>query len=59
VRYLDKLNPQIAARLVIPLTHWKKLEPVRSGLMREALQQLARHELSRDLYEVVHKGVSI
>lgn len=59
VRYLDKLNPQIAARLVIPLTHWKKLEPVRSGLMREALQELARHELSRDLYEVVHKGVSI
>ena len=57
VRTLDKLNPQIASRLLIPLTRWKKIEPVRSGIMKNVLEQLASENLSRDVYEIVSKSL--
>ena len=55
--YLDKLNPQIAARLLTPLTRWRKLEPVRAGLMRQSLEKIMQHNLSKDVYEVVSKSL--
>ncbi|MFD1218217.1 aminopeptidase N [Microbulbifer celer] len=59
VSVLDKLNPQIAARLVIPLTHWKKYCDHESARMRAALQGIMdAGELSRDLYEVVSKSLA-
>ncbi|WP_100639837.1 aminopeptidase N [Marinobacter salexigens] len=55
---LDDSNPQIAARLVTPLTRWKKFAPGYSALMRSALEQIRdKPELSADLYEVVHKSL--
>ncbi|MFP3979197.1 aminopeptidase N [Marinobacter sp. KMM 10035] len=55
---LDDSNPQIAARLVAPLTRWKKFAPAYSALMRTALEQIRdKAELSADLYEVVHKSL--
>ena len=55
---LDKLNPQIAARLVTPLTRWKKYRSEESGRIRAALQDVMDSgELSRDLYEVVSKSL--
>lgn len=58
VCYLDDSNPQIAARLVTPLTRWKKFAPAYSSLMRSALERVRdKPELSADLYEVVHKSL--
>ncbi|WP_160154042.1 aminopeptidase N [Microbulbifer sp. ALW1] len=55
---LDKLNPQISARLVTPLTRWKKYRTQDSVLMHAALQKISDSgELSRDLYEVVSKSL--
>ena len=56
---LDKINPQIAARLASPFTRWKRYDKSRQVLMRNQLEQLAKLELSRDLAEVVSKSLMI
>ncbi len=58
ILYLNQRNPQVAARMVLPLSRWKRFEPVRSALMREQLEQLQQQELSRDLYEIVSKSLT-
>jgi aminopeptidase N len=56
---LDALNPQVAARLVKPLTRWRHYEPGRRDLMRESLQGIAANEkLSPDLFEIVSKSLA-
>ncbi len=58
VALIDPFNPQIAARLVSPLLRWPRYDDKRSGLMKQALQQLqAKSKLSADLYEMVSKGL--
>jgi aminopeptidase N len=59
VRRLDDSNPQIAARLVSPLTRWRKFAPVYREQMKQALQSVRdKDNLSRDVYEVVHKSLA-
>ena len=59
VRRLDDLNPQIAARLVAPLTRWRKFAPVYREGMKTALEMIRDKDgLSRDVYEVVHKSLA-
>ncbi len=54
---LDKLNPQIAARLLTPLTRWKKFDSGRQALMQVQLQRIkSTPELSKDTFEVVEKS---
>lgn len=54
---LDKLNPQIAARLLTPLTRWKKFAPQRQAQMQVQLRRIkAVDGLSPDVYEVVEKS---
>ena len=55
---LDKLNPQLAARMIEPLTHWKKYNATRQQLMKAQLQHIATMKsLSNDLYEIVAKSL--
>jgi aminopeptidase N len=55
---LNALNPQIASRLLTPLTRWRKYDSNRQALMRAALERiLAAPELSKDVYEVVTKSL--
>ncbi|MFL6735764.1 MAG: aminopeptidase N [Sphingomonas sp.] len=55
----DKLNPQIAARLVPPLGRWRRFEPKRAAMMREALERIASTPgLSKDVYEQVTKSLA-
>jgi aminopeptidase N len=55
----DKLNPQVAARLVPPLGRWRKYEPGRSALMRQALERIVQSPgLSRDVFEQVSKSLA-
>jgi len=56
---MDKINPQIAARLATPFTRWQKLDPVRQDLMKHQLNCLAKGELSRDLRELVTKSLVV
>jgi aminopeptidase N len=55
----DKLNPQIAARLVPPFGRWRRFEPRRAALMREALERIvATPGLSKDVFEQVSKSLA-
>ncbi|GHD44428.1 aminopeptidase N [Marinobacter persicus] len=59
VRRLDDSNPQIAARLVTPLTRWKKFAPAYGRQMRTALESIRdKKGLSKDVYEVVYKSLA-
>jgi aminopeptidase N len=55
---LDGLNPQIASRLVGPLTKWKRIGVESGQLMQKALKKIANSDnLSKDVYEVVSKSL--
>lgn len=54
---LDQLNPQIAARLIAPLTKWQRQDANRQALMVAQLRWIAGHQLSNDLFEVVTKSL--
>jgi aminopeptidase N len=56
---LNASNPQMASRLLNPLTKWKKYPPAVQARMREALQQvMAQESLSKDVFEVVSKSLA-
>ena len=55
----DKLNPQIAARTVPPFGRWRRFEPKRAAMMRDALERIAAAPgLSKDVYEQVTKSLA-
>ena len=55
----DKLNPQVAARLVTPFGRWRRFEPHRSELMRQALERIvASPGLSKDVFEQASKSLA-
>jgi aminopeptidase N len=57
VLVLDKLNPQIASRLLTPLTRWKKYDAKRQAMMQAQLQRVKAQEgLSKDVFEIVEKS---
>jgi aminopeptidase N len=56
---LNALNPQIASRLLGPLTRWGKYSDARQALMKAELERvLASGELSSDVFEVVSKSLA-
>ena len=56
---LDAKNPQMASRLLTPLTQWKKFDATRQRLMRAGLERLeAKAGLSKDVFEVVTKSLA-
>lgn len=55
---LNLVNPQIASRLLTPLTRWRKYNSSRQTLMKIQLQRIAdQPELSKDVFEVVSKSL--
>ena len=59
VALLDERNPQIAARMLTPLTQWRRYDTSRQELMRAQLERLAaRPALSDDVREVVIRSLA-
>ena len=55
---LDGMNPQVAARMVTPLTQWRRYESGRQQQMVAELERILSCDgLSKDLYEICSKGV--
>ena len=55
---LNKLNPQIASRLLGPLSKWKSYDDASAEKMKLALKRImAEPELSKDVFEVVSKSL--
>lgn len=56
---LNKLNPQVAARLARSLDRWKKYPLAAQALMQQALEKVASSKaLSKDVHEVVSKALA-
>jgi len=56
---IDELNPQLAARLLTPLTRWRRFDAARQKLMQQAMTRIQKREsLSKDVYEVVTKSLA-
>lgn len=53
---LDDINPMIAARLMEPLSRYRRFDAIRAALMEKSLRIIMNHpSLSKDVYEVVSK----
>jgi aminopeptidase N len=55
---LNKLNPEIAARLITPLTRWQRFDEARQELMKAELERIRAEELSPNVYEVIEKALA-
>ncbi|MBS9404341.1 aminopeptidase N [Halomonas sp. TRM85114] len=55
---LNTLNPEIAARIIMPLTRWQRFEEPRQELMKAELERIRVEELSPNVYEVVEKALA-
>ena len=56
---LDRINPQIAARLLALMNNWRIFEPGRRAKAKDALKRVARSKgLSRDVGEIVDKALN-
>ena len=59
LQVLDDSNPQVAARIVTPLTHWQQYADPYRSLMKEQLSRLlTKKNLSKDLFEKVSKSLA-
>ena len=56
---VEALNPQLAARLLVPLGRWRRQDPARQALMKAALDRiLAVEGLSANVYEIASKSIA-
>ncbi len=56
---LDALNPQVAARMIAPLSRWRRYDSTRQALMRAQLQRIREtQKLSSDVGEIVQKSLN-
>jgi aminopeptidase N len=55
---IDKFNPLMAARLVLPLGRWKRFAPTRQLQIKTQLERIITAQTpSRDVYEMVGKSL--
>ncbi|MCW9014271.1 MAG: aminopeptidase N [Gammaproteobacteria bacterium] len=57
---LNETNPQIAARLLLPLIQWRRFDEARQQLMIKQLQRISDTQgLAKDVFEIVSRGLSV
>lgn len=55
---IDPANPQVAARMLQPLTRWKKMDKKRQSLIKEQLKRIVETpKVSKDIYEIASKSL--
>ena len=55
---LDRINPQVASRIVSSFNQWKRYEPRRGALMRAELERIASTlSISKDVREIVERAI--
>ncbi|MFZ2169690.1 MAG: aminopeptidase N [Methylococcaceae bacterium] len=55
---LNTLNPQVASRMLSPLTSWRRYDAGRQALMKAQLEKIMTTDaISRDVYEVASKSL--
>ncbi|MEI6859964.1 MAG: aminopeptidase N [Shewanella sp.] len=57
---LNKVNPQVAARIITPMIQFKKFDSTRQAMIKASLERiLGLPDLSKDLYEKVSKALAL
>ena len=55
---LNALNPQVASRMIVPLTAWRKCDEARQTLMKAQLKRIIEtKEISNDVFELANKSL--
>jgi aminopeptidase N len=55
----DRINPQVAARMVPAFGRWKRFEPKRAALMKAELERIVGTAgLSKDVFEQASKSLA-
>jgi aminopeptidase N len=58
IKKLNETNPQLAARLVRPMSEWQSLDHARQLKLRHELRQIAQMPgVSSDVYEIASKSM--
>ncbi|KAL6556406.1 Puromycin-sensitive aminopeptidase [Orobanche gracilis] len=56
---LDKINPQVASRMVLPFTRWKRYDETRQRLAKAQLEMiLGAKGLSENVFEIASKSLA-
>jgi aminopeptidase N len=56
---LNAINPQVASRMLNPLTTWRRYDEPRQAMMRAQLERvMTTPNISRDVYEVASKSLA-
>ncbi|MEI8054957.1 MAG: aminopeptidase N [bacterium] len=56
---IDKFNPQLAAAIVMPLTHGHKLDKTRQQLLQLQLARISQEpNLSKNVYEIISRAIN-
>ncbi|WP_353979199.1 aminopeptidase N [Salinicola endophyticus] len=55
---LNRLNPEIAARIITPLTRWQRFDEARQALMKAELERIRGEKLSPNVYEMVERALA-
>ncbi|CAL7964229.1 Aminopeptidase N [Gammaproteobacteria bacterium] len=56
---IDKFNPQLAAAIVMPLTHGHKLDKARQQLLQLQLARISQEpNLSKNVYEIISRAIN-
>ena len=58
MRRLQSDNPQIAARMLAPMTRWRRYDHGQAVMRSELASIAALDGLSQDVYEVVNRSLS-
>jgi len=59
VKILDATNPQLASRVLHPMTYMNQFDVRRAERMRQSMEGLMHGQLSSDLFEVVKKVLDV
>ena len=57
VAIIDKNNPQVAARLILPLTRFKNYKVERKNKIKKVLMSINKPFISNDLSEIIEKAL--
>ena len=56
---VDRVNPQSAARLAVPLGRWRRFDPARGAMMRAQLERIvAAPGVSKDVLEMASRALA-
>ncbi|MFK5948554.1 MAG: aminopeptidase N C-terminal domain-containing protein, partial [Methylococcales bacterium] len=55
---LNSINPQVASRMVVALTQWKRFDKNRQSLIKKELERIVNTDgISKDVFEVASKSL--